>query len=332
MTTISQKELEALVISFKEALKFWIDNLDTELPVSNVDKPLVELGKLADLINSYTTQVGIIFKPSTLVKQFQTAYNTLQKLNETLLLFVSVIGQLKKVGLSSNFYDTIRSKAVAILQYNDSLALELGIIVNNINGPIEHLNGRLSQRLDLVAKILNCCDELKKVLKDGEVNLLKLDFQATLLLIDDGLEDFEEWSQDPEEIDDPFDELSSFNDDDKVSLDETLKHELIEFSTLLNTKIKLIKKLITSSIKSLPLLVPGSDIDGIYHSQKKLATFIDKIILELMMNQNIQLATHLLNDLTYVCKQLTSMIRIINKSNPSKYQWCTTWETQFGIV
>ena len=232
MTT---KDIEALIVSFRDATQFWIVSLNSEkisqVRAASVAKPLNELSSLVKLLRAHTTKVGIIFEPERLKKEPATAYSTLEKLSESLILTVSLIAQLKLQDISQLYYDEIVIQVVQLIESNHELAKELLLIYEaaeknegeskqsksgseNENSGVENGNGNGNGngegRLVYVGKIWSNCDSLSKLLSEGALGLLTLKVKQSIDLIDDGFEEFVEWAENPEDMGDPF----GFSDDD----------------------------------------------------------------------------------------------------------------------
>ncbi|EGV63110.1 hypothetical protein PSN45_004621 [Yamadazyma tenuis] len=348
MTTVSRKELKQLLKSFHEALEYWAKSLETkksmeEIKSAQVSDPLDELTKLSKLIKAHVTKVGIIFKPDILQKQVESSYNTLQKLSESNVLLISLAAQLDPNQLSRIFYDEIIDRIKQILLSNTYLVQQLMIIEKTIEAnddgeqvpvsPLEETDGRLVS----VGKIWSCCDGLAKVVADGKIGVLNSKFRQSIDLIEDGLEDFAEWVENPEAFDDedPF----GFTDDEESDEDDGAtppetdenKQELKDYGKLWLARFKLVRLLLTSISKSLPSVTSGDTINIIYQAQKAIVSNVDKLIVDLMMSSRIDADTEsYAGEITRNCRNLIKVVRDVNKSNEAKVKWCDTWDTKFN--
>ncbi|CUM66706.1 uncharacterized protein PRCAT00004384001 [Priceomyces carsonii] len=346
----TKEELRKLIDSYKDSLEFWKKSLysegeDTVVKAAEVAEPLQEMSKLAALIKAHTTKVGIIFKPESLKSLTNAAFDVLKSLSDTEYLIISVLAQLKPVILSQIFYDEICDTNKLILQSSYSFAIELLDIFDGLNdnneSDEENKNG-IDKRLVSVGQIWGHCDELVKLLKGGNLGLLSSKIKQSILLIEDGFDEFEEWANDPQDIDDgdPF----GFSDDESLEEDQgsslsldspgdssESKKELIEFSKKWVQKIKLVKLLLSSLVKSLPSVPKGEVVDKIYLDQKKLVSYIDKLIVDLMLNQTVDVeARDIERNINRICTKLLKSIKEINKSNETKIRWCSAWESKFN--
>lgn len=348
-----RSDLNKLILSFKEALQYWQTCLDgsnsslSEVKAAEVTNPLEELDKLAKLIKAHTTKVGIIFKPETLVKGTDAAFSTLQKLSESLVLIISLISQLENKIISTMFYKEILNSVRLLIESNIQFADELVTVeVNSGEEPQEvpesNDEDEIDGRLVSVGKIWSNCDTLSKLIKDGELGVLSKKIKQSIISIEDGLDEFEEWAENPDDFDmddDPF----GFSDDesDEAEVPPTNgtaeengnkeeKEKLIKFAQLWLSKIKLIKLLLTSVTRSLPSLTSGDVINNIYEVQRLLVNKIDTLIVDLMLSKEI--AEEIVmnsKEITKMCNTLIKIVKDVNKSNENKVKWCVAWDSKF---
>lgn len=339
MTKNGRKEVKELLASFKEALESWLITINDpikikEIKSASVDNPIEELTKLVSLIKAHTTKIGIIFKPETFQKQFDAAYNTVSKASESIILLISIIPQLNPETLSIIFHDEIILKISEIFQSNLELVSQLQIIEQEtLEEESEEVARDINTRLMSVGKVWSSCDNLTKVLKDGKLGLLNTKFKQSIMLIEDGLDEFEEWVEDPEVSEDPFGFEDEDEDEDEQpeELDEETKAQLTAFGTKILNKFKLIKLLFSSISKSLPSITSGKTINELFENQKQIVNLVDKLIVELMMNAKISHITDdLITSINKNCNNLLKIVKAVNKSNENKVKWCEAWESKFS--
>ncbi|KAI5967586.1 hypothetical protein CANMA_003020 [Candida margitis] len=328
------KDLKALLVSFKDATQYWVANLTSDqisqIKAAKVENPLDELSKLVKLIKAHVTKVGIIFKPETLAKQEPTAYNTLEKLSESLILLVSVISQLQAKQVSKLFYNEIIYQITQLIESNHELANELIYIYDEKED---------SERLVSIGKIWSNCDSLASLISNGAFSLLTLKIKQSIGLIDDGFDEFVEWVENPVDMDDdPF----GFSDDDEEDGDgdnfdegeenenenEEDSAELKSFAKKWIKKIELVKLLLASFKKSLPKTTTGSQIDEIDTLQRNISNSIDKLIVDLMLNRQITKETESIsNDISTSSIKLAKLAESIHTDK--KATWYSTWITKY---
>ncbi|CAD1812633.1 hypothetical protein FOB58_005802 [Candida parapsilosis] len=325
-------DLKALLASFKDATQYWITNLTSEqisqIKASKVDNPLDELSKLVKLIKAHVTKVGIIFKPETLAKQESTAYTTLEKLSESLILLVSVVSQLQAKQISNLFYNEIVHQVRQLIESNHELANELTYIYDEKED---------SARLVSVGKIWSNCDSLTTLINNGALNLLTSKIKQSIGLIDDGFEEFVEWVENPVDIDDPFglsDDEEHEDDEEKLnseveSDDEEHSAELKAYAEKSLKEIELVKLLLASFKKSLPKTTTGLQVDEINNLQKTITNLIDKLIVDLMLNREITKEVESISkDISIYSVKLAKLAKSIHTDKKSA--WYTTWITKFN--
>lgn len=326
------KDLKALLVSFKDATQYWVANLTgdriSQIKASKVGNPLDELLKLVKLIKAHVTKVGIIFKPETLAKQESTAYNTLEKLSESLILLVSVISQLQANQISKLFYNEIVHQTTQLIESNHELAIELTYIYDEKED---------SARLVSVGKIWSNCDSLTELINNGALNLLTWKIKQSIGLIDDGFDEFVEWVENPVDISDPFgfsddeddnEEGDKFDDEEK-SNDEEDSAELKDYAEKWLKNIELVRLLLASFKKSLPKSTSGAQIDEIDLLQRKITNLIDKLIVDLMLNREITKETESVSkDISTYSIKLAKLAESIHTDKRST--WYSTWITKFN--
>lgn len=325
-------ELSNLLGSFHEALTYWAASITTKEAVSKiksaqVQNPQAELTKLAELIKAHTTKVGIIFNPEVLKKLPQGAYTTLQKLSETTVLLVSVVAQLSPKELSDILYNEILLCVQQVLASTILLVDQLILLDSENDGKVAvESDGRLVS----VGKVWASCDSLCKVVEEGKLGVLNRKFKLSILLIEDGLDEFEEWAEDPEQVDDPFGFSDSEEEEPVAEMDEEVKQQLIQFSQAWAKRFKLIKLLLISVSKSLPSVTSAEHINTIYQAQKDVVASVDKMIVDLMINCRVSKEIEQYGiDITKNCNVILKIVKDINKSNETKVKWCETWSEKF---
>ncbi|KAK6198587.1 uncharacterized protein RJT21DRAFT_49353 [Scheffersomyces amazonensis] len=348
----TREELKKLLDSFSEAIVFWKNSLvnqssleGSEIQSATVDDPVKELEKLVKLTKAHTTKVGIIFKPENLKKDVTPAYNTLSKLSESLILLISIIAQLKPNVISQLFYDEILLQVKNLLDSNAGFVKELKVVVDEeIKSDITETvtkKDEVDGRLVSVGKIWSICDTFLQLVQDGKLGLLTSKIKQTVALIEDGYEEFEEWAKNPTEFDDedPF----GFSDDDEEEEEEEEQNDAIPpsvpsedkedlkiFATKWVKKIDLVKLLIASFKKSLPISTNGEVVDEIYNLQNGLVSLIDKFIVDLMLDQTIdEEIEHYTKSITKESHKLTKVAREVHKNNDKKSKWYEAWNTKF---
>ncbi|ODV59560.1 uncharacterized protein ASCRUDRAFT_76944 [Ascoidea rubescens DSM 1968] len=186
-----------------------------------------------------------------------------------------------------------------------------------------------NNRLISSANVLNNIDSLIKTLEDGETILFSLTLSSSLNMINDAIDDYDEWTQNPQQLDDPFGLQSN------IHVDHKNLNQLVELSAKIYIpKVKLIKLLLSLSIKKLlstPLFKQISD--DLFFKINQLNLLIDDLVSSILMN----------NDILYIqnnpMKQIDSTIILLiddlkktYKDDPNKLKWFDNWLSKYSAL
>lgn len=356
------KTLSEIIKAFQDALEFWSLNCSerdlSAIPPAKTDEPLNELVKIVKLIKAHTTKVGIIFEPSKLRKQCEAAEKTVTEMSKSFVLFMSALAQVSPAKVSQIFYNEILSKSHNLTASAIAFAKELSVLEEDARKEqtdkeaaekdgVADSSKQVDQRLVSVGKLWTNCDELVKLVEAGNLKFLERQTKMHLSLIEDGLDEFSEWAENPEEIDDedPFGLDDSYSDEeDKVpSLEEDesdaeegsleKREHLIAYCKSWLQKFKLVKLLFFSINKSLPTIPTGSDIDEIYKIEAQIYKEVDSLIVELMLNQIVddEVNEHAVA-IDKRCFRILSILKKANKNNDTKTKWCGSWLAKYNEI
>lgn len=325
----STRDVEKLLESFQEGLVFSVKNLSecTAINSSKVELPTEELSKLCKLIRAHSTRIGLIYKQPLACNP---AFDTLSELSRSCILLVSLVSQFhsQKAEFSHLFVGEIVTSVKLLLESCQELCGELAGIVEAEN----NAEGDMEGKLRCVGKIWEHCDGVSKLAQEGKVALLKSKIQEITSMVADAVEEFEEWCNNPVELgDDPFD----FNPSDSESADESdgeVPPEVVDFGTLWVQKIKLIKVLLNSFIKSIPESAKGADIDSLENSYKKLAEIVDDLTVCVMMDGDLQGAKRFGSILNRECDGIILLVRGLNKGDTKKIRWLDAWSAKYDEI
>lgn len=355
-------QLDDILNAFEEALECWglalsgnTDGLKS-IPAATVEEPLKELVKVVKLVRAHTTKVGIIFEPTKLVKQSDAAYSTASDLSKSLVLYMSILAQLSPEKISSLFYKEILAVSYILIASATSLATELKKLRKEAkdgadSSSTDKPSTTTDVRLVSVGKMWSVCDELVKLVESGNLKFLEKKTRVQLSLLEDGLDEFGEWAENPEDFDleDPFglDEFSDEEDDEAVPAPsdsesdsgETSedfgkgREELVSYAKLWVQKFKLVKLLFLSINKSLPTIIKGAYIDDIYSAENKICKESDLLIVELMMNHSLleDVQEHA-TAIDKTCSKIITIVKNANKNNDNKTKWCGSWESKYKEI
>ena len=341
-------ELTSILTSYRDSLDLLRQNFDINDPFRGINpalvkEPLEEVVKLSELMKAHATKVGIVFKPSMLTKGIDAAYKEVKDMSSSNILMISLMAQLTGEDLSKLFYNELLDAFKALISSVCDFVEEILSLANLSSSAREQISDAedSSGRLVSVGKIWTNCDALVNLGKNGKLGILSSKVKESKELIEDGLAEFEEWSEKPEKVgtDDFFgsDEESdiepapkNMSDQEKKFYDNGDADKFVEYCKTWVTKIKLIKILYNSLTKSLPSMTSGSMIDEIYQVQRKLVRLLDQFVVSLMLNAEAHEDTqNLEKEITTSCRRIVQIVRRINEGNENKIKWCDAWETKF---
>lgn len=349
--------LQAIIKAFQDALEFWSINCSdrdlSNIPPAKTDDPLGEVVKILKLIRAHTTKVGIIFEPSKLRGQAEAAEKTVTDMSKSYVLYMSALAEISPAKVSELFYSEILDSSQSLLDSTIAFCKELAVLEEE-STPSQKSDDETSaletsnnQRLVSVGKLWTNCDDLVKLVETGNLKFLERKTRMHLTLIEDGLDEFSEWAENPEEVDDedPFglDEDYSDTEDNVPSLEEDYndndednaekRAQLISYSKHWLQKFKLVKLLFFSINKSLPTITAGPDIDEIYRLEALICKEVDLLIVELMLNQIIDDEVHEHSKaIDKSCFAILGIIKRANKSNDAKTKWCGSWLVKYNEI
>lgn len=360
------EDLSEILRAFHDALEFWSIKIAEKnisgIPPAKALDPLQEIVKIAKLIKAHTTKVGIIFEPLKLSKQTDAAAKTVTDFLKLMVLYMSALAQVSPLEVSQLFYNEILSKSHDLTQNGLLFSNELIVLeerakelkktaqetdpeatLNDV--PEEETKTALcDERLVSVGKLWSTTDDIVKLVESGNLKFLEKKTKLHLTLIEDGLDEFSAWAENPEDLDeeDPFGLEDEFSDDEsEVPLLEnddsdnedsgSKKDYLIQYSKSWLQKFKLLKLLFFSINKSLPTIAAGEDIDSIYREEETIYKEVDLLIVELMLNQIVdeEVREHA-TKIDKACFRIIGILRRANKNNETKTKWCGSWVLKYG--
>ena len=240
---MSSDPVDTLLESFKEALDFLSVSVGTEkapTETTNVKAPLEELDKLVKLIKAHTTKVGIIFNPEMINKDRSASANTLKLLVELTAILGTIISVLDPAVISNIFYDEVvdlsRQLLTSLQQLTQQLIVQGKGNNDGKNDEKSHDNNTDQNksntktsdgRLVGVGVVWTNCDRLTELLKKGRLGLLTLKIKRGIEFLDDGIDEFEEWAEDPLEIGIDWDDEDEFSDEDEVDFIEIISNNIL---------------------------------------------------------------------------------------------------------
>lgn len=350
-----------------------VDELRRAISPATVASPMEELVKVTILLRAHITKVGILFERLSLQRSGTVTAKIVVELSSSFLLLMSLLARISPAEISRLFYMAIATECTFLVENTRQLISELEILVekakveelaketkdseqtkdiNNETQKVEaketqegqkltsQLKGRkVDTRLVSVGKVWSSCDQLVKLVDGGKVKYLEKQVKILLSLIEDGLDEFSEWAENPETLDDPFFLEDDFSDEEvppsageeseKDDFSEE-KQRLSSYCKLWLEKFKLVRLLFLSINKSLPALVCGESIDQIYEAQELISRGIDLLIVDLMLSQavDLEVAKHAAT-IDKGCYTVVKILKRENEKSSSKVKWCDLWESKY---
>ncbi|KAL3234387.1 Uncharacterized protein RNJ44_03149 [Nakaseomyces bracarensis] len=302
--------------------------------------PLTEVGKLAKILKAYSTKLGIICDPKKLHDNYDAAFKELRNYSDSLFYLLSLLPLfIKEEGeeYAEFLVDNILTQVSSLLNGTEVLCDE---IENKGNENKEN-------RLMSIGMIWAACDAMEAIVKGGNVGILTKKISLSCGLVDDVLNDINEWLEDPqlddmtlmendtdslEELQEGIDKLS-FGEEEERAI-ERIKDFLTEWQT----KIKMIKLLLTSFSKSIsmksntPIKHVGAKLDQLNKLHQIVVQNLDELISDVFMSGatfEVEEMEESITDLNATLKSMVKIIKEISKQDPKKSKWIDVWQNKF---
>lgn len=340
----SEEELRQVLKSFQEGLQLYDNTLKLKqtkkIKSSKVEDPLEELVKISKLIFAHGTKLGIVFKTPVAVS---AAYKQVREVSEVMLLLMSLVGQLDSEKYSELFTSEVIFLIRKLIQSIDAFIAEVLLLdfkdegKGGADGAKEETEGA-EGRLIGVGKIWENCNNLEKTVNLKPVGLLSIKIRQSISMVNDGIGEVEEWIEDPCSSEDPF----GINDDFDDAFDEEqqeqeqqekseIEPELVDYITEWNKKLKLIKLLYSSFIKSLPSAetIAGKEIDLLNRLQNELIVSIDEFVSTIFLISEKSDITEFTDKINSNVKSIVAKLEQLNEEE-SKLKWLKSWNEKYS--
>lgn len=335
----SESDVRGFISSFREGLQLYLTTLNSKsalpkLKSSNVENPPQELIKISKLLFAHATKLGIVFKPKV---STNAAYKQLKETSSVFLLLISLIGQFTPEKYSLLFQtQLVESIKKLISSYILFLNEVEDIDFNKEIEESEKSDVKSEGRLVSVGMIWDNCKELENLVNGGKLALLNKRLKQSIGLIEDAIEEFGEWLEDPTIVDDedPFGIESDFSGDDEDKDEEKpeIDPQALELAEIWNNKVKLIKLLISSLNKSLPnddKKITGPEADDFNKQQNGLVEQIDDLFSTFFMNGSLYELKQITKNLEKQCLAIIEFVKKLSEGDEKKTRWLTAWQDKF---
>lgn len=335
---IEKDQLGAKLEEAIQVLNYYLESVQNlSLEASKVEEPQQELIKISTLIHSHVTKIGIVFKPVIKETTYNACSEEITTLVKTTSLLASLIRQFQKNEdkYSKLFVFELMQQFKMIIQCINALFTEL---VQVLDLSEEKESG---ERLVDVGRIWECCDSFKSLSSNGSSGVLNSKLRESNKLVVDGLEELEEWIENPH-MDDGEDSFDFSDDEDKPPKEESNGEEsdnkevdlnLIEFAKGWSMKVKLIKLLMSTLNKSIPKPTISSKfattIDSLNEKRLKLSEYIDELIGSIIWDSDLDSARDASKELTKCVSSVIQLVSKLNNDDEKKTKWLLTWKAKF---
>lgn len=337
----SESDVRGFISSFREGLQLYLTTLGSKsalskLKSSNVEDPPQEVIKISKLLFAHATKLGIVFKPKV---STNAAYNQLKETSSVFLLLMSLIGQFNAETYSLLFQtELVEGIKKLISSYILFLNEAEGIDFNKELDGDEKTEDKTEGRLVSVGMIWDNCKELESLVNGGKLALLNKRLKQSIGLIEDAIEEFSEWLEDPTVVDDedPFGIESDFSGSEEEGEDNDEKPEIdpvtLELAETWSNKVKLIKLLISSLTKSLPnddKKINGEEADDFNKQQNGLIEQVDDLFSTFFMNGSLYELKQITKNIEKQCLTIIDFVKQLSEGDEKKTRWLTAWQDKF---
>lgn len=343
ITTTQLKELQKAIRD--QFVTLYKNNTDALRAISSSTKikdstPCAELVKLAQLIKSHTTKIGIILNPETFTEEnYNATFKELKSFIDYVFFYFSILPLFYKDEEYPEF----------MLKKIDNATLELlngmDVLCEELDKKFEH-HDTDEDRLLCVGIIWNSCDTLEDIGKKGKFGLLSDSIRESNGLVDDVLIEVDEFLEEPTlgngfMLDDGFDSEEEDDEDETPKIledDKETVEKLTEFLKIWKTKLKMIKLLLSSFTSTISSTTykstnkKGSILDDLYSQHQIITQNIDELIGDVFMTESVFESSDFEEQIELLNKSLTSIVSVMKKLNDEdvkKSKWINVWEVKY---
>ncbi|CDR47987.1 CYFA0S41e00122g1_1 [Cyberlindnera fabianii] len=339
-TEHTEEDLRALIQSFKEGLTLYSSTL-TSTPLSQLKTQTItdadqELIKVSKILSAHATKIGIAFRPPVSIN---ASYEQIKETSQKMLLIVGATSQFEnEVEWSLLFQKEVISTVQDVISSYIAFLDELEALDFKEKKETAEQKEGVDGRLVSVGKVWDSCKTLQALMEKGKLGLLKDNIKMNMQIIDDALDEFTEWIENPEVMNDfdPFG-LGDANDDDKADSEEEeeksteIDSKTLELAKVWTDKIKMLKLLMSSLSKSLPASkdAKGSDVDEFNKEQDQLVAQVDDLVAAFFMNSGMPEIKTQITGIQKKSELLITLVRKLNKDDDKKTKWLDLWQEKF---
>lgn len=301
--------------------------------------PLTEIGKLSQIIKAHSTKIGIICEPSKFFSNYPAVFKELQGFANAVFYLLSVLplvhDQSKDIW-AQYLVQKLDSTVINLLNGVSSLCDEIDKMINEGKSDDQ-------DRLKCIGVLWAACESLEEIAKKGNFQLLADNIRNSCGLVDDVLQDVDSWLEDPHFsddllIDDDFSDGEDKESDKEGPDDEVALKKMEDFLKLWQTKLKMIKLLLSSFAKSMTTNVynakntKASTLDKLNALQSLIVEQLDELFSDVFISDASFSEDDFNSSVTSLNDSLRQMVKVITKLNTSdakKLKWIQVWETKY---
>lgn len=299
-----------------------------------------ELKKLAQIIAAHATKIGIVCEPSIFYENLTPLAKELQEFAHSLFYLLSLLPLF--------YHDGQDVWASFFLQRLDEKVLELlngaSVLCNDIDAMLKDENREKedADRLRSIGMIWAACDCLQKLADKRNFGILGDAIQENCSLVQDALQDIEDWIADPQ-FGNEFDLEESEDEEEHESAgpngdDEEALTKMTHFIETWKIKIKMIKLLLSSFAKTISTNfynskeVKGSILQELYDLQRSVVAQVDELISDFLMSDASFDTEELhppIENLNGLLAKMVKILKHLNDKDVKKSKWVHVWETKY---
>lgn len=306
--------------------------------------PLAELVKLSQLLRSYATKVGILLKPDKFVKEnYGALYKELKQFVDCTFYYFSLLPLLYNDRKNPEFLlDKCDGATFEFLSGVAVLCDQLKVLFSDGRGsPSDD-----DDRLKAIGMIWSSCDFMKLIGEKGGFGILADSIRGTIGLVDDVLNDIDEFMKNPS-LGNELDFESGFSSEEEEQQESDVDEDgstavalerVKEFFTVWQTNLKMIKLLLSSFTKALvsntykTTNYRGSTLDELQKLHLKISEGIDDLIGDVLMADKDFDPDDYREQVETLNKSVARMVSVVKKlsgTDEKRSKWIEVWESKY---
>lgn len=340
-----QKHIDTIRSQFCESYQQASDlhGITSETQLQSSDE-LTELKKLAQINRAHATKIGIVCQPQRFYENLNALSKELHEFTSSLFYTLSLLPLFhhdKKDRWAPFFLQGLDSKILGLLSGSSVLCNDIDAMLKDDEREKED-----ADRLRSIGMIWAACDSLYELAQRGQFHLLGDGVHQSCALVQDVLQDIEQWIANPElgndfDLDDlegSEDEQDASGSDGDNGNKEVALQKMKVFVQDWQNNIKMIKLLLSSFAKSISAnfykdrKTKGSILQKLYDLQKDVVAQVDELLSDFFMSDasfdpvEFEPTIKKLNELL---TQIVKILRNLNKGDSKKSKWIEVWDNKY---